>query len=246
MATYDISGTKLFIAIPVYDGKLPIELVHGLLATYGWFQKSNAEVIIQFEKNNALIAYARNSLIHEFLQTDATHLLFIDGDIHFKCDDVLRLLALGTKHPIVGATYPVKKDETKYHIHLSPGKNHPGATDDGFLEVSGLGLGFCMFQRRVFEETAQYCALYNDHSTGTRREVREYCQQRIMHGELVGEDIFLLREVCEKHGFQPVLDWTIDLGHIGTKEYRGDLVQALLKAGWLETNQQEATEAKTM
>lgn len=242
MAQYDISDVNLFIAIPAYDGKIPVELAQGIASTYGWFKSRGKSPVVQFEKGNALVAYARNSLVYEFLSTDCTHMLFVDGDINFKVEDVLRLMALGTKHPVIGATYPIKKDETRYHIHLGD-REYPVATDDGLLYVSGLGMGFTMIQRRVFEETKDQLRVYNDRSQASHRGVRritEYFREDIVDEELTGEDVFFFKYVCEKNGFRPVLDWQIDLGHIGTKEYRGDLPNALCKMGWLEPTNKES------
>ena len=57
---------------------------------------------------DSLVTRARNKLVTEFLKTDCTHLFFIDADISFEPDDLIRVLAFNK--PLVAAPYPIKKD----------------------------------------------------------------------------------------------------------------------------------------
>ena len=64
-----------------------------------------------FLPNESLIARARNYCAHMFLQSDATHFMFIDADIEFDPLDVLSLMSLcdeGTDKDIVCGVYPKK------------------------------------------------------------------------------------------------------------------------------------------
>ena len=63
---------------------------------------------ILFKDGDALITRARASLVSQFLDDpDATHLLFVDADIGFEPEQVLRLIECGAD--ICAAVYPIKR-----------------------------------------------------------------------------------------------------------------------------------------
>jgi hypothetical protein len=64
------------------------------------------QVQFSFLFNESLITRGRNYLAHEFLESDATHLMFIDADIDFDPKDVIALLAMNK--PVIGGPYPKK------------------------------------------------------------------------------------------------------------------------------------------
>ena len=57
--------------------------------------------------NASLIPQARNQLTRDFMQTDYSHMLFVDSDIEFDPEHVIAMLRSGKR--IVGGTYPQKK-----------------------------------------------------------------------------------------------------------------------------------------
>lgn len=61
--------------------------------------------------NESLIPRARNYCCDEFLRSESTHMMFIDGDIGFDAKDVIALMILQIQNPdydIIGAVYPKK------------------------------------------------------------------------------------------------------------------------------------------
>ena len=60
--------------------------------------------------NESLITRGRNILCEEFLQSECTHMMFIDSDIAFDASDVIMMLGLsGTgDYDILAGTYPKK------------------------------------------------------------------------------------------------------------------------------------------
>ena len=94
------SGTiNLVVATPCFGGQLSVTYaaslfkLQTLLRAYGDF---NLKLI--FKDGDALITRARASLISQFLDDpSATHLLFIDADIGFEPEQVIRLLQCGAE-----------------------------------------------------------------------------------------------------------------------------------------------------
>ncbi len=124
----------------------------------------------------SLVTVGRNECCQRFLESDATHLLFIDADIGFSPDAVWQMLALQSEsspYDVLCAPYPRKEidwrrvfqaarsvsadanPEYLAHIASSPVFNplrrvETFALDKPF-EVKHSGTGFMMIRRRTLE-----------------------------------------------------------------------------------------------
>ena len=97
--------------------------------------------------NESLVSRARNSLVAKFLANPkATHLMFVDADITFTPDDILRLV-LHNKDVVCGA-YPMKTIPIKYVLNI----DENGIHEDPLYEVKTAGTGFMMIKREVIED----------------------------------------------------------------------------------------------
>lgn len=203
------------IAIPAYDGSVPVETAIHLATAVAKLKSMGIEVIMLSERNNGLVDVVRNTLVDKFLnKTTCEKLLFIDSDIVFEADDVLRLLALSTLHKVIGATYPIKRDDPiGFFIQV---KEELGLKLDehGLLQCRGFGAGFLVVDRSVFETMEPTTEKYRMDGIFTR-----YFQTAVMDGEYRGEDIWFLRRWHDKFGGQVVLDPWINLKHVGKKYY---------------------------
>jgi hypothetical protein len=68
------------------------------------------ELAIHLRDGDALITRARANLVTLFLddpETEATHLLFVDADIGFEPEQVVRLISCGAD--VVAGIYPIKR-----------------------------------------------------------------------------------------------------------------------------------------
>lgn len=112
----------------------------------------------------SLIQRARNACVAMFLSDPQfTHLVFVDGDIEFDAQDLMRLIL--ANQPVVAAAYPQKwlshdlfkaavakntpnplEVATKMSVHL---KHQPIAP---LLEAEYVTTGFLCIQRMVFEK----------------------------------------------------------------------------------------------
>ncbi|WP_245806146.1 glycosyltransferase family 2 protein [Erythrobacter donghaensis] len=99
---------RLLVATPLYDGAQS-DYLRAVVGLTGAAQKAGAACTFAWLSNNAAIDRARNALAAAFQQSDATHLVFIDGDIGFVPDELLDLVARMQADPelaVVGAPCP--------------------------------------------------------------------------------------------------------------------------------------------
>lgn len=135
--------SKVFLALPVY-GSLDAFFAQSLIQL---LNNPPGPLMLRMNPGDSLVCRARNTLTADFLESDATHLLFIDSDIVFSTDQVARIMA----HPedIVGGFYPKKQPgETQWVCNGHPTPTEPRA--DGLQSVRYMGTGFLRISRRVF------------------------------------------------------------------------------------------------
>jgi predicted O-methyltransferase YrrM len=92
---------------------------------------------------------SRNSIVRQFLKTDCTDLIFIDADVGWRTEDLIKLCRYD--RDMVGGVYPLKQKEEGFPIRMKP--DEPIYADkDGLVKAEGLPTGFLKIKRRVFEE----------------------------------------------------------------------------------------------
>lgn len=97
---------KLFIALPCFAGNIHMHCAHGLANLIASFHESKLQYQKDWMGNESLITRGRNILANHFLESDCTHLFFVDADIGFRPKDVA-LLVRGEWDVVCGA-YPRK------------------------------------------------------------------------------------------------------------------------------------------
>jgi hypothetical protein len=175
--TVRVDEFRPLIATPCYGGMVHEGYLRGfssfIVAAIDMGMKINLATVI----NESLVTRARNELVKYMMQSDSTHLVFIDADIQFKAEDVVRLLS-HDKDVVVGS-YPLKgirwdylsddsiKDitsvddlkrrVTSYVVNykfnseedLQNGRPH---MQDGLIELEVAGTGFMCVKRHVLEK----------------------------------------------------------------------------------------------
>lgn len=214
---------SLCISIPAYDGRIPVETAVQMCSAVSTLQKAGVAVDIQWGAQSALIDLCRNRLVKKFLQESTTQkLLFLDSDIIFKAMDLVQLYSWSNHYPIVGATYPLRKEPVKFFINHVDGCFE--TNEDGLIEVGGFGAGFVIIDRSVFEKMDQFVEQIE---TSEGEVLKRYFDIRVVNGKYLGEDISFYRRWIEECDGSVFIDPTINLKHVGNKEFDAKLIDYL-------------------
>jgi len=142
----DLSKVYVHIAIPAYNGMMHESCFISLLKFLIEASKLGINWTLDTMGNESLITRARNNLAGKFLHNQkATHLMFIDSDIRFEPEDIMKLI-LADKDVCCGA-YPVKKLPAQLVIN----ELDDGEKEGDLVEVSTAGTGFMLIKREVFD-----------------------------------------------------------------------------------------------
>lgn len=218
----DIGDTNCFIAMPV-NRDLPWQTALSLVETVNNLGWSRIPHSLQFLTQGSQIDHDRSALAHEFLKTDCDRIFWIDSDMSFKADAFKRILALSTVMPIVGASYPAKQDgRTEFLVALNSLEME--SNEYGCVPVDGFGLGFCCIQREVIEKCAEVSQEFLDNGKPLKMIFRTGIDPG--DGLYRSEDMHFFK-LCRSLGYKVWIDPTVELGHIGCKEHRGKMIDAL-------------------
>ena len=226
-----LAGRTLFIGIPAYDGKLNIKTAFALAQLMPKAMQLGVSVILSDLSNCSIITMARNALVHEFLKTDATELLFIDSDVIATPDDILRLVAQSGGKDITAGAYPRRAKDEKFFTDVHYDENGDLEFDGSLMRVQRVGTGFMLIQRHVIEAMVDAHPewMYEKSDTEMMSAVFDFA---IVDGKYVGED-YLFCDRATKMGYKVYIDVDISLPHIGsnefTRNFREDVVMPMLE-----------------
>ena len=165
--------TKIFIGTPCYGGMITADYFKSCMQLVALAASKKIELQFGTIGNESLITRARNTLVQLFMDGDYTHLMFIDADLAFNPESVIRMLEFDKD--VVTGVYPRKTiDWIKVKKRL---KDDPNISEDellaaslqynlnvkdsnrievqkGFIEVMDGATGFMLIKRNVFERMA--------------------------------------------------------------------------------------------
>jgi hypothetical protein len=247
-------AVNLVVATPCFGGQISVVYAASLFKLQKLVRKySGFNFRVHFKDGDALITRARASLISQFLDDPAaTHLLFIDADIGFEPEQVLRLIECGAD--MCAAVYPIKRiDWDKVRKALETGRPNPAAAslkyvfevDDpntvtaknGFVKVRYAGTGFLMIRRQALE---RMCAHYprlryrRDHSADAAiASDNRFALFECMiadDGTYLSEDFAFCKRWIDMGG-EIWADLNSRLSHVGPMTFQGDLSSQFVGAG---------------
>ena len=140
------NAQKLFVGLPIYNGIDPLffRRIIALMLSHG------RDFILADNVGDSAVGRSRNLITRQFLESDATDLLWIDSDIIFYDDQVARIMSHDVD--IVGGLYPKKQQgQTQWVINTLDNMAEAELRPEGLAEVKYVGTGFMRIRRRVFE-----------------------------------------------------------------------------------------------
>ena len=137
---------KVYIATPCYDS-MRVETTVSLIDTFSTLGRSGVECKFKSIKSS-LVTHGRNLLTCGFLDSGFDYMLFVDADMEFKPEAVMRMLV--PKKDVVITPYRVKEDGMKYAVKF---KNPNDIKIEPFdlVEIEEGPAGLMMIHRKVFE-----------------------------------------------------------------------------------------------
>jgi hypothetical protein len=253
-STAPSNAINLAIATPCFGGQISVLYAASLFKLQSrlrGYKGLNLKVL--FKDGDALITRARASLISQFLEDPgATHLLFVDADIGFEPEQVLRLIECGAE--MCAAIYPIKRiDWDKVKSTIETARPNPAAAalkyvfevDDpsavaersGFVKVRYAGTGFLMIRRAALEKM---CAHYphlqykRDHSldaaTASEHRFALFECMIAADGTYLSEDFAFCKRWADIGG-EIWADLDSRLSHVGPMAFCGDLSSQFAGAG---------------
>lgn len=144
---------RLFIGLPIY-GSVDPHFFSSFLNLKAASEASglNRHIYLKTRMGDSAIGRARNGLTREFLESDCSHLLFIDSDLVFSMDHVEQIMS--HDEDIVGGFY-VKKNEGPVQFVCNLNADSKNERNDGLMSTNYVGTGFLRISRKVFEVMIQ-------------------------------------------------------------------------------------------
>ena len=200
----ELQKHNIFFATPCYGGMLTDQYFLSMFKLTQALNHFKVNYRLTTLRNESLVTRARNILTAMFLDSDCTHLMFIDADIEFEPDSVLRMLAMNK--PLIAAAYPKKtidwdsvkraalegKDDiskysAQYAINLKfkDPRTKELNLDGGAIEVMDASTGFFMVQRVVFEKMIQaYPELHYKNDSSIDPRFNQHCYALLIESRI--------------------------------------------------------------
>jgi len=240
-----MSGITIFLSTPCYGGLCLQVYAESITRLQEACAKYGIQLMLDTTENESLVHRARNISVGRFMQkTQATHFLFIDADINFDAESVIRLIASG--HDVSCAVYPKKVvmwDQAEQAIAAGKDLARASASlvmnfkyaqtkiENGFAEVLDGPTGFLLIKRDVFTQMMNHYPELNCKNDHQNRDFDDYCAVfdcmiDPVSRRYLSEDYAFCRR-WQQMGGKIYADVTTTLGHVGNLRFYGKLEDRL-------------------
>ena len=236
---------KLYISTPCYDAMVTMQYTMSLLRLVQFCNQHNIDYMIDFLGNESLITRARNKSLNKFMNTDCSHLLFIDSDIEFQPEAVMDLLLFDKD--VSCCVYPIKGfnwNKFMYSIQNEQNsKEHPSSRgldyaynimyndknelikNGDFIRVNQSSTGFMMIKREIVEKLnkkhTELEIISDELSNNDTKMYGLFCCM-IKDKQYLSEDYSFCQRVNDIGG-QVWINVKHNLNHIGKYSFNSDI-----------------------
>jgi glycosyltransferase involved in cell wall biosynthesis len=238
---------SLFVSTPCYGGVCLQAYAESLLRLQRTCVANGIHMLLDTTENESLVHRARNLAVARFYQkTKAEYFMFIDADIHFDPESVIRLIK--SDHDVSVAAYPkkcvmwdqveqgVKTNDTRDPAKLSASlvmnfKYQNTQIVNGFAEVLDGPTGFMVIKRDVFTKMFEHYTALNCKNDHQNRDFEDYCAvfDCMIDPETrryLSEDYAFCRR-WQQMGGKIYADCMTVLGHVGNLRFHGVLEERI-------------------
>jgi len=248
-------GVTILVATPCYGGQIFQGYMHSILALQRICDRIGWNLIVKTHGNESLIPRGRNLYVAMTLgHPQITHLLYIDADITFQPESVVRMIQ--EDRDITAALYPKKginfakiRDIAVKNPDMDPAKlehisydyvlNVEGGNipiQKGFIKCKYIGTGMMLIKRQVLEKMVEAYpeTKYNNDIAGYNapESVDNFyalfdCIIHPVSKRYLSED-YLFCERWLNIGGEIWADITGNLVHRGTHSYSGSFLDHIM------------------
>ena len=215
---------SILIGLPCYGGVVSDKTTNALFKLGKQFVRNNIDHGILTLANESLISRGRSRIANFFINnTEFEYLFFLDSDVGFEADDVLKLLNYN-KEMVCGA-YPMKTIPLKWNFTIT----EPRQREGDLVAIDKIGIGFSLIHRNVFIRIAkQYPDLKyipTNESTTHNPTEQEFNNSYHYFHEMRQGDIYLPEDLsfftrARNVGMQAWMDTSINLCHVGSHVFQ--------------------------
>jgi hypothetical protein len=227
---------KLVIATPFYSMSAFTPYLDSLIPSISALNKSGIVWDFWDVSGDSYVDRARNTICARFLNSDYTHLLFIDSDISWNVEGLGQLLQ--SPFELTGGIYPCKNNWDSWTERMRYDKDHAPIqeADTGLVEVEWLPAGFMLITKSCIEKIVShyYDNWYHPDSGNTDAEkIYSLFECSIIDHVRQGEDVTFCKKWAAIGG-KIYCEPRISFGHSGMKTYEGNFHEHLKASSEVE------------
>ena len=140
---------RVFVATPAYDGRVLTDYAISIAESFLVAPVNGIYATATVMGNGAFIEIARNHFVRMFLESDATHLFFIDADLRWEARAFVELAR--ADKPICAGAYRKRQDPEEYPIRYVSNPDGTIMIRDGWIMADRVATGFLCIRRDVIQ-----------------------------------------------------------------------------------------------